>query len=84
MIDPLSLFDPHGISEDMGGVPPPADALQTVSDVEKVEEKVDVVHPGPGTGPLVSNGARNLVFLPFQPRQRVVSAAHTTKSEHTQ
>ena len=68
----------------MAAVPPPADALQIVPDVEKVEEKVDVVHPGPGSGTLVSNGARNLDLLPSQPRQRVVSAPHTTKSEQTQ
>jgi hypothetical protein len=40
----------------MAGVLPHADAPQIVPDVEKLEEKVDVVHPDPGTGPLVSNG----------------------------
>jgi hypothetical protein len=66
-------------------VPPPADALQIVPDVEKVAVKVDVVQSlGPDSDPLASNGARNLVLLPSQPRQRVSSAPHTAKSKHTQ
>ncbi|KAG0564031.1 hypothetical protein KC19_8G077400 [Ceratodon purpureus] len=58
---------------DMSGVPAPAHAAQIVPNAAKVEEGVDVVHPGPGSGLLVSHRVSNLVLLPPQSRQRIIS-----------
>jgi hypothetical protein len=73
----FSLLSPtlsQNLSDDMGGVPAPAHAAQVVADAAKVEEGVEVVYPGPGSGPLVRHRVRHPVLLPPQPRQRVVPA----------
>ncbi|KAG0608030.1 hypothetical protein M758_8G072600 [Ceratodon purpureus] len=62
-----------GSSYDMSGVPAPAHAAQIVPNAAKVEEGVDVVHPRPGSSLLVSHRVSNLVLLPPQSRQRIIS-----------
>jgi hypothetical protein len=49
-------------------------ACEIVLAAAKVKERVEIVHPGPGSGLLVPHQMRHLVLLPSQPRQWVVSA----------
>ncbi|KAG0608028.1 hypothetical protein M758_8G072400 [Ceratodon purpureus] len=56
----------------MSRVPAPANANQVVLDATQVEQRVDIVHPRPRSGPLVRHRVRNPVLLPPQPRQWII------------